>query len=1165
MNYKLRNAGRSQRTLQFMISFMMLCLQLPVSAQLLARSKPPTQAVEQSPTISVIEALAKLKERHKVNILFEEKTLQNRQVPSEAVPLNATIESSLTTLLEPLGLHYKKRKNNYIILSGKTLPAQTPTAKPELLPLNTLPPDLPPAENRGEVPAAPVVKERSISGIVTDEKGEPLPGVSILLKGTQQGTITNSKGSYSLAVPDDKAVLVFSFVGYVTKEELVGSRASLDVSLQEDDRALDEVIVVGYGAQRKENLTGAVSTILAKDIENRPVANVALALQGLSPGLTVTRTSGQPGDEGINIQIRGATSANGNVEPLLVVDGVTSPGVSLQTLNPNDIESISVLKDAAAAAIYGAQAAGGVILVTTKNGRPGKTIFEYSALGGADWAINVPEKMPVWEESEYNNLARVNSGSAPTYSAEAIQFLKDGSMPYRINPNDSTRYQYFSTESLNDQLIRKRTWMQTHNLSARGGTDRLNFMMSLGYFDKQGIFKIGPDQNKRYNLRLNVGAQLTKYLSVDARIAYTLQKQEAPSMSTNGNGLLLFNLYRSPGVNPYLTPDGKFNALADATYANIAAGGFNNYDRNIFDGVFTAKLANLVKGLSLRGVYSKQFRQSDRALFKRSVELWHRTFVGSIINTPNSFALYKDVAQSTNAQFLADYDLVIAQKSRIHVLLGYQWEDYRNESMSAGVNSLINNDLPALGLGDATTRTNSQGVSTYAFQSYFGRLNYSFSDRYLLEATLRMDESSRLAPGRRTKTFPSVSAGWNVHRENWFAVPVVSELKLRTSWGRLGAASGIGLYDYLALINQGINLVMGAPEVRTSYFSQKVVPSSQLSWETIQTNNFGLDLGLWKNKIQMSADYYIKFNRNMLSAMQLPSTFGVGTPRVNNGELKSWGWETELKYRDRTSNGFSYSIAMNLSDNQNKLINFSDRKLVTAGTVAALEGYPLNTLWGYKTDGYFQTKEEVTEWAFQDSRSSAGDIRYIDVTGDNRITTGSGNLTDHGDLVYLGTSQPRLLFGVNMSLEWKGIDFTVFFQGVGRRNFLPTRQSLDPSLASYYRPLAIHRDYWTAENSDATFPRPFVNATHNFLPSDKWVLNGQYMRMKNLQVGYSIPPKVLNKLNVSRLRIYFSGQDLVTFSTLKNFRKYYDPEQRDGVSADYPFFGTAAVGLNLTF
>lgn len=1119
---------------------------------------------------SMEQVLRELESEYSIFFLYQSDKIKKLQVQYQKVP-GENIQKILDRVLRGNGLDYRRHGKIYAIF-----PKAKETSEIKSLSPAADSPEAGAKSNGGfadigdmdiRVPRAPApIPDRAVKGRVTTAgSGEGLPGVSILVKGTQQGTTTNPEGFFDLTVPDDRAVLVFSFVGYVTQEVTVGNRTSVDVSLQEDDRALDEVVVVGYGAQRKENLTGAVSTISAKDLENRPVANAALALQGLSPGLTVTRTTGQPGDEGVDIQIRGATSANGNVAPLLVVDGVTSPGVSLQTLNPNDIETISVLKDAAAAAIYGAQAAGGVILVTTKKGMQGKTIFEYAALGGADWAINVPEKMPVWEESLYNNLARVNSGSAPTYSEEAIQFLKDGSMPYRINPNDTTRYQYFNTEPLTDQLMRKRTWMQTHNISARGGTDRLNFMMSLGYYDKQGVFKVGPDQNKRYNMRLNVGTQLTRHLSVDARIAYTLQKQEAPSTNTNGNGLLLFNLYRSSGVNPYLTPEGRFNALADVTYANIAAGGFNNYDRNIFDGVFNAKLSNLVKGLTVRGVYSKQFRQSDRALFKRSVELWHRTFVGNIINTPNSYALYKDVARSTNAQFLVDYDLVVARKNRFHLLLGYQWEDYRNESMSAGVNSLINNDLPALGLGDATTRTNSQGVSTYAFQSYFGRLNYSFDDKYLLEATLRTDESSRLAPGRRTKAFPSVSAGWNIHRESWFAAPLISELKLRTSWGRLGAASGIGLYDYLALINQGINLVMGAPEVRTSYFSQTVVPSSRLSWETIETNNFGLDLGLWKNRIQVSADYYIKFNRNMLTAMQLPSTFGVGTPRVNNGELKSWGWETELKYRGRTEGGFSYTVALNLSDNQNKLINFSGRKLITAGTVAALEGYPLNTLWGYKTDGYFQTKEEVSEWPFQDSRSSAGDVRYVDINGDKRITSGSGNLDDYGDLVYLGTAQPRLLFGANVSLEWKGIDFTVFFQGVGKRNFLPTRQSLDPSLASYSRPLAIHRDYWTPENPDAAFPRPFVNATHNFLPSDKWILNGQYVRMKNLQVGYTIPGKILSKLKVNRLRIYFSGQDLVTFSTLKNFRKYYDPEQRDGVSADYPFFSTAAVGLNLTF
>lgn len=461
--------------------------------------------------------------------------------------------------------------------------------------------------------------------------------------------------------------------------------------------------------------------------------------------------------------------------------------------------------------------------------------------------------MPTWEELEYNNLARTNSGSAAAHTAETIAILKEGKITYRMNPNDTTRYQYYGNESIVDQMLRKNTFMQTHNISARGGTDKLNFLLSFGYYDKQGVFKVGPDQNNRFNVRLNLGSQLTKHLSLDSRITYTQQNSEAPSVGTNGNGLLLFNLYRYSSQNPLLTPDGLYNTTAGATaYAIMDAGGYDNRKRDFFDGVFTAKLNNFVKGLELRTVYGAQYRRGDRDIFKRTVQRWYRSVVGDILNTPNSYAVINEVAQNNNLQFLADYDYKLGTNHNFQLLGGYQWEDSRYSSVSTGVTAMVSNDLPALNLGDDNTKTNSQTINSYAFQSYFGRFNYNFDNRYLFEATFRVDESSRLAPNLRRKFFPSLSAGWNVNRESWFNVPVVSELKIRGSWGRLGAASGIGLYDYLGLLNRNSTLVMGSPEIRTTYFAQTTVPSSQLSWETIETTNGGLDVGFFKNKFSAS-------------------------------------------------------------------------------------------------------------------------------------------------------------------------------------------------------------------------------------------------------------------------------------------------------------------------
>ena len=1093
--------------------------------------------------------LSLIEDQADVQFVYSSSAIDTRQRVSLKVS-NKKLDQVLRELLQPLSVDFSVMENRIILKSAA--PVQ-------------------PDENKQVSRDTSLPEEgvdKTIRGKVTDENAGTLPGVNILLKGTQQGTTTDAEGRFSIGVPDENAVLVFSFVGYVSQEMVVANRTSLDVLLVVDEKSLEEIIVVGYGTQRKENLTGAVSTVDSKSLENRPVSNLANALQGLSPGLNVTRQFGQPGEEGLGIQIRGVTSANGDVAPLIVLDGVPSPGVTMQSINPNDVESISILKDAAAASIYGAQAAGGVILITTKRGQKGKTVFEYSGLYGVDWALNIPKRIPTWEEAEYSNLARANSGAGLEYAPETIEILKEGVLKYRIHPSDSTRYQYFSTESAIDQLVRKYTAMQTHNLSARGGNGRINYLISLGYYNKQGVFKIGPDKYDRYSGRLNLGAQLTENLSLDTRISYTLQEQEAASTSPGGEGGLLGRIYRERNINPVFTPEGRYNAESDLrSYAILESGGFNHRDQNYFDGVFTLKYANLIKGLQLRGVYGVQYRRTDIERFNRTVERWWRTKRGPSYNDPNSYILTNELSLNKNLQFLADYDFRLGEKNSFHLLAGYQFEDNRFQSLSAGASNLVSNDLPALGLGDDRTKTNSQNVATNAFQSVFGRFNYNHADRYLLEATIRIDESSRLAPGLRTQTFPSVSAGWNLHREDWLSQSLhfVSELKVRGSWGRLGNAYGIGNYDYLALLTRGADLVLGSPETRSPYFWQSTVPSVQLSWETVETSNAGLDLGLFKNKLQASADYYVKYNRNMLTPQQLSAVFGVAAPVVNNGQLKSWGWETELKYRDQIGKDFNYNIAVNLSDNQNKLLSYAGRRVISIGTVRILEGYPINTLWGYRTNGYFQTADEAKEWIFQDTRTGAGDIRYMDQDGDGRLTVGRGSTDDHGDLVYLGTTQPRLLFGFTLGMSWKGFDLTTFIQGVAKRNFMPNQQALNAKVFNWVQPLELHRDYWTPENPNALFPRPYLQGTHNYLPSDKWILNARYARLKNVQLGYTLPAAVASRLRLTRARIFFSGQDLFTISDFGKFKGFFDPEQRNGVVSDYPFFATAAFGLNLSF
>ena len=1029
------------------------------------------------------------------------------------------------------------------------------------------------------VPLFAQAQNKKINGIVSDENKVGIPGVTVLVKGTKISTVTNFDGTYEIKSSGANTVLIFSFIGFENAEMVAGSNNQVNVTLKESVSKLDEVIIVGYGTQKKENLTGAVSTVSSKSIQNRPVTSLATALQGTVPGMNITRTSGQPGTENLNIQIRGATSANGSVNPLLLIDGVATPLFNLQTINPADVETISVLKDGAAAAIYGAQAAGGVILVTTKKGKAGKTIFEFSTQLAGQQPLYLPQRMSLLDEANMSNIARKNKGIGAEYTAADLDNIKNG-VEYIPNPTDPNGYIFYNQKDYTKQMIREQSLMTTNNLSARGGTDKVNYLFSLGYLDQEGMFKVGEDHFSRFNLRTNIGVDLTKHIHLDSNFSYAIHDTDSPSIDVNGTGLLA-QLYKTRLRFPIFTPEGRLNGIAGSSginaYAYLTQGGFNKRTIDDLDGTFQFTIKDLAKGLKFRMIYGRKLRVTESETFKRTVELWGRTKPVFYLNNPNSYIINQvntnidqnpGILKTENFQFLTDYNLSIGPDHKFTVLGGYQWEDYRLTNVTSGAFNLKSNDVPSLNLGEETTRTNSQIINTSANQSFFGRFNYSYKGKYLIEATIRTDESSRLAPGLRTKTFPSASLGWNVNKEDWIAknASFISELKPRVSWGQLGNAQGIGLYDYLNMLDSGSNLVLGSGETKTAYFYQKTVPSSNLSWETVETFNYGIDFGFFENKLTGSFDYYTKENKNMLTPLRLPGTFGVGTPKINNGVLKSWGWELAVNYKDQIGSNFNYSFGFNLSDNQNKLVDYAGISVVGIGTNGLIEGFPLNTIWGYKTaPGYINTTEQLATTPVYSTLTGIGDIAYLDQNGDGKINAGKGTVEDHGDLVQLGQDQQRYLFGINGNATWKNLDFSFLIQGVGRRAFMPNSEMITPYAESWIMPMAIHSDYWTPENQNAAFPRPYLNGYHNYITSDRWVLNASYARLKNIQFGYSLSKEVLEKTFLTRLRFYLSGENIATISKFGIFKTTFDPEQKNGIYADYPVFGTISFGMNLTF
>lgn len=1004
-----------------------------------------------------------------------------------------------------------------------------------------------------------------LSGTVKDEKGNPIPGVVITVKGTTIRTVTDNQGRFKLKVNNVSDILVFSYIGMQTREVNMGGNTQLDIIMKENIQNLSETVVVGYGTQKRQNLTGAISVIDSKMLTNRPVTNAIAALQGTAPGLTVTRGSGQPGKEGYGIQIRGLSSVNGN-SPLYIIDG--APG-TLANLNPDDIESISVLKDAAAAAIYGARAAAGVILITTKAGISGKTKIQYGSIIGLQRPTRLPERLHSWEEAEMANQAQSNAGLTLLWTDEQLQWMRDPDINYKINPSNPSVWDfYYDIDPIKEEL-KDISPSQQHNLSLSGGTDKNRYLLSLAYFNQEGIFKhSSTDKTNRFNARFNYSTRFSNKLSADIRLSYVKTRVLSPNRGTDGNNSLLYDIYRLRTLYPTYLPESDNTKYATISGDNVGAllreGGNTIATNHYFEPVFTLKADSLVKGLTLRAIYAPSLLTNNTTAISRTIPLYNRLAINNYMNNPNAYTDAYLLQSTNNAQLLADYDLKLGDRHIFHVLGGTAFEDYNYRRTTANARALVSNDLFTLGLGDPAQATNTQDIQTWALMSYFGRFNYNFDERFLFEFNMRYDGSSKLAPENRWQLFPSVSAAWRLNNENWFknALPFFEEFKIRGSWGQLGNSNGvIGNYDYIGLIDKGPVYPFNN-QINNSLY-QNNLASPVKTWETVESSNIGLNIGMFKNRLTFSGDYYTKLNKNMLAPLQVSSTIGVTPSTYNIAKLKTWGWELSLGWQESIGSNLRYWVNGNLADDQNKILEYNGQSTIASGINTIIEGMPYNSIYGYRANGYFNTAQEVAASAFQNSRTGPGDIRYIDINGDNVISAGLGRVSDHGDLEYLGSTQPRLVFGLNGGFEWKGLDFSFFLQGVGKRNVLLNSHVIVPFTASYRMPWRIHQDYWTPENTDARFPRLYANDTQNLSNSTHWLANSAYIRLKNLQVGYTLPSSWTRKLKLEKVRVYFTGQDL--WESTKMWYPYYDPESPYSADYIYPFYRTYSFGLNVNF
>lgn len=1010
----------------------------------------------------------------------------------------------------------------------------------------------------------------TVQGQILDATSqEPLIGVSVVEKGTTNGTITDFDGNFSLKV-NAGATVSFSYIGYLT-QEMKAENAKGVIRLREDSKTLDEVVVVGYGVQKKVNLSGAVSAIDGDAIAAKPSSDVLTSLQGEMPGVAVLRSSGQPGSETSGMRIRGFSSTNAT-QTLVLIDGIEG---DLTLLNPNDIESISVLKDAAASAIYGARAAAGVVLVTTKNGKAGKPQISYNGYFAVNTPGNMPERLPAWEEQVFINESRVNTGGTPEWNDEQSSWVGNPNFNYRPNSSNN-RWDFFQATNWIDEGVEDYTTQHSHSVSVSGGSKEMNYLISGNYFTKDGLLKYGPDSNERVNLRAKINAELNEYLSFSLNANYQGKfTEDSPYGATN----ILERLYRVRGRQPVFNPeedinDNPYNGDLQQNAIDIMKNGGtrkSQYETFMAKGTLTIK--NVVKGLRVNLSASRKAGYYSQETKKRHLVWYDRagTVVRFQVNNPNELTKKKNNDFHDLFEATVHYDLNLG-KHTINLLGGSTYENYRKDEIEGTAKNMASNDFFSFKYYDSSEATNTSlkdAIEPWSMMSYFGRVNYNFSDRYLFEANVRYDGSSRLTPSERWKVFPSFSVGWRMNEEKWFNVQDIDNLKVRASWGQLGNGAVLGLYDYLALIESGKYQGDG-------YYYQDVLASKSKTWETIESTNIGIDLGMFNNRLNLSADYYWKYNNDMLATVNLPSQVGIKTPNANVGKLKTWGWDFVISWKDKIKD-LNYQISFNISDSKNELVEYNGINVVQAGTVNLLEGYPINSIWGYKTDGYWKSREEYLEYkaahpgyeSFQDGKVSGGDIKYV-AKGDgvHKISAGGGTPDDSGDLVYLGSTTGRYLYGLNLAAQWRGFDLSVMFQGVAKRKVLVNSGTLAPLSQSSLMPWTIHRDYCEVDAegnmiSEGYWPRLYNynnQEAFNYHPSDKWVQDASYIRLKNVTLGYTIPVK---KNVFERLRVYVTGADLWEHSDMLSV---FDPEVgNDAKATYYPFFRTWTVGVNVTF
>lgn len=1017
----------------------------------------------------------------------------------------------------------------------------------------------------------------SVKGVVKDSSGEPVIGASVKVKGSNAvGTVTDTEGDFSLNGVKKGQTLIVTYIGFAP-QEVKWNGQSLNIVMKDDSQNLNEVVVVGYGTQKKANLSGAVASVDGKVLENRPITNIGQGLQGVIPNLNVSVGSGAPGQSS-SFNVRGTTSLNGG-SPLVLVDNVQ---MDANLVNPEDIESITVLKDASSAAIYGARAAYGVILITTKKGkRNDKPVVQLSATGYWQNPTKSYHNVSSLKYLEMMDEAYQNDGGSGhyfnplvyEYAEKYANGTYDSPVFYDKSYNQN-KYGYCGNTDWWDELY-KTSFSQIYNASVSGGSDRTTYYASFSMNDQGGIQKYGNDKYKKYNANINVSTDITKWLNVSAKIMNTYTDENHPSGGNTSmnptaySGLSAYSGIFKNDLNPLMPvrhPDGHF--AGQGSYTNPAAvlsqGGRSKYKQNDLWMTGAVRITP-IKGLTINADYTWNFwNYSSNEHVQRYYDY---TAVPGTENyypwtNPNSVALSNHNDYYTAFNAYAEYAFSLNEKHNFKALVGYNQEKKHNKYFYSGRKNLIDNTNPSINLATGDMAT-SGSESQWATNGMFMRINYDYDNKYLIELNGRYDGSSKFPKGDRYAFFPSASVAWRMSEEK-FWTPLKSwwnYAKIRASYGSLGNQAVSSNFPYLA--TYGVNTKYGAllgGSLPVAVSAPGLV-SASLTWETVNQMNFGVDLAFLNSRLNASFDWYRRDTKDMLtSGTPLPSVLGASVPQENAANLKTYGWELSIEWADRLSNGLGYHVKGVLSDYQSEITKYSNPTGILSSYYV---GYKMGQIWGYTSNGLFKTDEEAAaadQSFLSGSKWSAGDVKYEDLNDDGKINNGKNTLADHGDLRIIGNSTPRYQFGITAGLDWKGIDFEMFWQGVAKRDIMPSGAQFWGFTDEWCTPQTTATDYWTKDNPNAYLPKLHHYGVNggNHQTSTRYLQNAAYMRLKNVTLGYTIPKSITQKWYISRLRVFVQAENMLTFTKIK----YTDPETLNNMT--YPLNKKLSVGVNIT-